>query len=39
MQVRQFMKEVTNIIFTIKKIKDYEKVSIRSYRCYGNGIS
>ena len=39
MQVRQFMKEVINIIFTIKKIKDYEKVSIRSYRCHGYGIS
>ena len=39
MQVRQFMKEVINIIFTIKKIKDYEKVSIRSNRCHGNGIS
>ena len=39
MQVRQFMKEVINIIFTNKKIKDYEKVSIRSYRCHGNGIS
>ena len=39
MQVRQFIKEVINIIFTIKKIKDYEKVSIRSYRCYGTGIS
>ena len=39
MQVRQFMKEVINIIFTIKKKKNYEKVSIRSYRCYGNGIS
>mgnify|MGYP007100872773 CR=1 FL=1 len=39
MQVRQFMKEVINIIFTIKKVIYNEKVSIRSYRCHGNGIS
>lgn len=37
MQVRRFIK--VKIIFTIKKKKDYEKVSIRSYRCHGNGIS
>ena len=36
MQVRRFIK--VKIIFTIKT-KDYEKVSIRSNRCHGNGIS